>query len=127
MGLSKCTALKQLKIFTELDPESSRICQEWMKNHRSYTDFSRELVIGILTAAPTISEVWFDGFPSVAKEGPLITALLGEAKRFGKRITFGPLRGWDKVKVESPVDVDSLVKETTALVLTQYRSIELRT
>jgi hypothetical protein len=119
MGLSKCTGLRQLKIFAELDPESSRICQEWMKNHRSYTAFSRELVVGILTAAPTITEVWFDGFPSVLKEGPLITTLLDETKRFGKRITFGPLRGWDKVRIEPAVDMDSLVKGTAALVLTQ--------
>jgi hypothetical protein len=115
MGLAQCTALKQLKIFAELDPENSRICQEWLSNHCSYTNFSTELVIGILTAVPSITEVWFDGFPSVQKDGPLVTALLTESKKAGKRITFGPLRGWDKVKDESTVD--AIVKDTAALML----------
>lgn len=119
MGLSKCTALRQLKIFAELDPENSEICQQWMKNHQSYTAFSQQLVIEILTTAPTITEVWFDGFPSVLKDGPLMTTLLAEVESLGKRITFGPLRGWDKVQAQPLVDVESMVRDTSALAITQ--------
>jgi len=101
MGLYNCKAVKLLKIFVELDPASSMICREWLSNRSSYTNFSTQLVIEILTAVPSITEVRFDGFPSVPKDGPLITALLKEAKKAEKRVTYGPLRGWNKEKVET--------------------------
>ncbi|TLD30062.1 hypothetical protein E2P81_ATG06715 [Venturia nashicola] len=119
MGLAKCTALKQLKIFAELDPENSEICKQWMRNHQSYTAFSKELMVKILTTAPNITEVWFDGFPSVLKDGPLVSTLLAEANRLGKRITFGPLRGWDKPQAQHLIDVEALARETSALALQQ--------
>lgn len=119
MGLAKCTSLKQLKIFAELDPENSEICKQWMKNHQSYTEFSKTLMVKILTTAPNITEVWFDGFPSVLKDGPLISTLVAEANSLGKRITFGPLRGWDKPQAQPLVEVEALVRETSALALTQ--------
>ncbi|KAE9981338.1 hypothetical protein BLS_007589 [Venturia inaequalis] len=119
MGLAKCTALKQLKIFAELDPENSEICKQWMRNHKSYTDFSKELVVKILTAAPNITEVWFDGFPSVLKDGPLVSTLVAEADSLGKRVTFGSLRGWDKPQAQHLVDVEALLRETSAMALTQ--------
>ncbi|QDS70053.1 hypothetical protein FKW77_004193 [Venturia effusa] len=118
MGLEKCTALKQLKVFAELDPENSEICKQWMKNHQSYTVFGKDLMVKILTTAPNITEVWFDGFPSVLKDGPLVSALLAEANRLGKRITFGPLRGWAKPRAHRELDLEAIVRQTSSLALT---------
>ena len=94
LGLSDCTALKLLKVFIELDPESSSICREWMAGRSSYTDFSTRNLLDVINAAPTISEVRFDGFPSVQKNGPLMNALLAVCISRRLKISYGPIRGW---------------------------------
>lgn len=111
LGLYNCKALKTLKVFVELDPESTSIFQEWLNGHLSYTKFSTSLLVGILEAVPSICEVRFDGFPSVQKDGPLMTALLAHVKKAEKRIAYGPLRGWSETRsvIESVAEEESVL------------------
>jgi len=93
-GLRDCKSLRLLKVFVELDPEDSSICREWMSTRTSYTDFSIRHLLDILAAVPSITEVRFDGFPSVQKTGPLVKGLQAICVSRGLKISYGPIRGW---------------------------------
>ncbi|KIW09539.1 uncharacterized protein PV09_00412 [Verruconis gallopava] len=111
-GMADFTSLRLLKVFVELDPEDSAICREWMASWSSYTDFSVQLMENLVDATPNgISEVVFDGYPSVHKNGPLMRALLGFWTRQGAKISYGPIRGWANEKA----DQDAPSKEITLL------------
>ncbi|KAF1990283.1 hypothetical protein K402DRAFT_389914 [Aulographum hederae CBS 113979] len=94
LGLMEAAALRVLNIFVECDPASDEIFKGFRVAGDFYTIFSRDLVKSIFAQVPTITEVHFDGYPSVAKQSPLIDALLDEAKIQGKKITWGSLKAW---------------------------------
>ena len=88
------TSARLLMVFNECDP-SHPIFNGFRKGKDFYTSFCGRLLQGITTEIPTICEIQFDAFPSVSRDGPLMTRLVAEAKRTQKSITWGPLRGWD--------------------------------
>lgn len=93
-GLKDCKNLRTLKIFIELDPASNPINREWLKYRSLYTDFCVPLVAKLYDDVPTLSDVIFDGYPSVEQDGDLMTAFLAQAREAGKRVSYGPERGW---------------------------------
>ncbi|KAF2430381.1 hypothetical protein EJ08DRAFT_241750 [Tothia fuscella] len=113
LGLKDCQAVKTLKIFIELDPTQSVITLQWMHHRTLYTDFSRDLVGKVYEAIPSIAEVEFDGYPSVDRDGDLMSALLAQARTAKKRIRYGPLHGWSEAeeKVAQPNQIVAQVKE----------------
>lgn len=50
--------------------------------------------MGILSQVPSIVEVQFDGYPSVQRDGGMMTALLEVVGRYNKLVSWGPERGW---------------------------------
>jgi hypothetical protein len=95
-GLKDCKNLRLLKIFVELDPAGSMVTLQWLKYRSIYTDFSTALVAKLYEAVPSITEVEFDGYPSVQQDGDLMTSLVSQTRKASKRIFYGPLRGWSE-------------------------------
>ncbi|KAL2350668.1 hypothetical protein BJ546DRAFT_1000069 [Cryomyces antarcticus] len=95
LGLADCSHLRQLKIFVEIDP-SDDIFRGFRVADNFYTVFSKDLVQQICEQVPSLKEVQFDAYPAVQKSAPLVQELLAEVKGRGKKITWGPLRGWDE-------------------------------
>lgn len=60
-----------------------------------YTSFCQLLLQTILFEAPSIREVEFDAYPAVPRHGPLMSELVNLAYNKGRKVTWGPLRGWD--------------------------------
>lgn len=94
LGLSDCKALRQLKVFVEIDPSCHEIFRDFRLPDDLYTRFCTGLLQSTLAKVPSIVEIQFDGNPSVKKSGQLMTALFAEAIAVGKMITYGPERGW---------------------------------
>ena len=92
-GLEDCTSLRQLKIFVEVDP-SHPIFDGWRVDEWFYTDFGGGMLKRICALAPELENIEFDGWESVKLDGPLMKALLREARLAGRRVTYGPARGW---------------------------------
>jgi hypothetical protein len=86
-----------LKIFVECDPASHDSFEGFRVSDDFYTQYSVELVRGLLGQVPSFSQVEFDAYPSIHKSSPLLQALVKEAKAQNKRISWGPERGWEKV------------------------------
>jgi hypothetical protein len=101
LGLSDCKALRQLKVFVEIDPSCHEIFRDFRLPHDLYTRFCTSLLQKILARVPSIVEIQFDGYPSVKKNGQLMSALFTEAMAVEKVITFGPERGWSDDKNSS--------------------------
>lgn len=97
LGLSDCKALRQLKVFVEIDPSCHEIFRDFRLPHDLYTRFCTNLLQKILARVPSIVEIQFDGYPSVKKSGKLMSALFAEAMAVKKVITYGPERGWSDV------------------------------
>jgi hypothetical protein len=96
LGLKNCNAIKTLKVFIEMDPASSNISLQWLSARSLFTNFSTGLLSKLYDALPSITEVQFDAYPSVPRDGDLMVALVAQAMSANKKITYGPLRGWDK-------------------------------
>jgi hypothetical protein len=96
LGLQHCKTIKTLKIFIEMDPSSSTITLQWLSARTIFTSFSTGLVEKVYDAVPSITEVQFDAYPSVPRDGDLMRALVTQAMAAKKKVTYGPLRGWDK-------------------------------
>lgn len=45
---------------------------------------------------PSLETVEFDAYPSVKKDAPLVLALRRRVEEGGKKVVWGPLRGWEK-------------------------------
>ena len=45
---------------------------------------------------PSLETVEIDAYPAVKKEAPLVMALREKTEEAGKRVVWGPLRGWEK-------------------------------
>lgn len=115
LGLHDMVLTRTLKVFIECDPsqpvfEGFRISKEY------YTEFAGRLMKQILERLPGLVQVEFDAYPSVQKNGSLMTRLLEETQAAQKKILWGPERGWvdgeddDEISEEDPVDaaVDGL-------------------
>jgi len=94
LGLSDCKALRQLKVFVEIDPSCHEIFRNFRLPHDLFTHFCTSLLQKILAKVPSIVEIQFDGYPSVKKSGQLMSALFTKAIAAKKMITYGPEHGW---------------------------------
>ncbi|KAJ5960118.1 uncharacterized protein N7479_007268 [Penicillium vulpinum] len=93
LGLHDMELVRTLKVFVQCDPsqpafEGFRISKEY------YTDFCGKLLHQILERLPGLVQVEFDAWPSVEKNGPLMTRLLTETRDAQKKVLWGPDRGW---------------------------------
>jgi hypothetical protein len=93
LGLTQMQRVRTLKVFVQCDPsqpffEGFRISKDY------YTGFAGDLLHQILEQLPNLLQVEFDAWPSVEKKGPLMSRLLSEVRTAGKKILWGPERGW---------------------------------
>ncbi|KAI9369127.1 hypothetical protein BJX61DRAFT_175874 [Aspergillus egyptiacus] len=93
LGLEELTRLRTLKVFVEVDP-SHPVFEGWRISKNFYSDFAGRLLREILERLPSLLHVEFDGNPSVEKNGALMKRLVHEARTAGKKIVWGPQRGW---------------------------------
>ncbi|KAF2454689.1 hypothetical protein BDY21DRAFT_387480 [Lineolata rhizophorae] len=103
LGLADCVALRELKVFVEVDP-SDDCFRDFRVSKSFYTHFCRDLLVGIMNQVPSIETVEFDAYPAVSRSAPLMSELLTQAKARQKRILWGPERGWKQDTVDSTVE-----------------------
>ncbi|KAK4627871.1 hypothetical protein CLAFUR0_03931 [Fulvia fulva] len=99
LGLMECKSLRTLKVFIELDPTNDMIFEGFRGDNATsdtYKWHCVQLLAGIMEQVPSLEVVEFDAYPSVAKNGPLVSALIRKVKEGGKKLVYGPLRRWDK-------------------------------
>jgi hypothetical protein len=98
LGLPDCTSLRTLKIFIEMDPSDTIFAGFRGKGatEDTYKFFCMDLLRGILEQVPSLETVEIDAYPSVKREAPLVMSLRRKVEEGGKRLVWGPLRGWEK-------------------------------
>lgn len=98
LGLQDCSSLRTLKIFIELDPSDTIFAGFRGRNatEDTYKHFSTALLVGILEQVPWLETIEIDAYPGVKKEAPLVMALVRRVEEYGKKLVWGPLRGWEK-------------------------------
>ncbi|KAJ5667218.1 hypothetical protein N7507_003082 [Penicillium longicatenatum] len=118
MGLHEMTLLHTLRVFVECDP-SQPVFEGFRVSKEYYTEFSGRLIKEILDRLPALKFVEFDAYPSVKRDGSLMTRLMKEALAANKKITWGPERGWTDdddigyVHVEDPIPVPDYLPSYT--------------
>ncbi|KAI7479788.1 hypothetical protein KC351_g7361 [Hortaea werneckii] len=100
LGLQDCSNLRKVKIMVEIDTSDSIFLGFRGQNatEDTYKFFCLELLRGLLVRVPSLETVEIDAYPGVKKDSPLVTALrrLVQNERSSIRLTWGPLRGWEK-------------------------------
>ena len=85
LGLEGMAAVRIVKVFVECDP-SYDMFRGFRIGKEFYTDFSVDLLEGIIERLHALERVEFDGWPSVMREGPLMQKLVDVARRGGKNV-----------------------------------------
>lgn len=116
LGLKDCTSVRTLKVFVEIDP-SSAIFQGFRISDGFYTAFASGMLEGVLQQCTSVDTIEFDAYPSVKKRDPLMTALLRQANLAGKRIAWGPERGWQWDKELDPCALQVLGEALSVVTL----------
>ena len=93
LGLQDMHLTRTLKVFVECDP-SQPIFEGFRISKEYYTEFSGRLMREILEHLPALDHVEFDAYPSVQKDGSLMSRLLAETQKAGLKVFWGPERGW---------------------------------
>ncbi|KAI4140813.1 MAG: hypothetical protein L6R39_005646 [Caloplaca ligustica] len=93
LGLEDCTSVRTLRVFVEVDP-SSPVFKGFRLNRHFFTDFSGTLFRQVMERLPVLDTVEFDAYPSVDRDGALMTRLLQETKDADKKVAWGSQREW---------------------------------
>lgn len=93
LGLQDCMNVRYLTVFVEIDP-SDGVFKGFRRADGFYEGFSRNLLEKVLAELPGLDRVYFDAWTSVKKSGPLMRTLLEATASHGRKICFGPERGW---------------------------------
>ncbi|KAL5345416.1 hypothetical protein ACLOAV_009787 [Pseudogymnoascus australis] len=107
LGLKDATNVRMLKVMVQVDTSDPMFIGYRARglDDSFYEDFSKALLENILVAVPSINEVQLDAWPSIQKEGPMISGLMGVVKQHRKVISWGPERGWSKEKGKDVIDL----------------------
>lgn len=93
LGLHHMDRVHTLEIFVQCDP-SHPVFEGFRVSKGFYTGYAGALLKEVLGVLPSLRWVQFDGNPSVEKSGDLMTRLISEVSKSGKKILWGPARGW---------------------------------
>ncbi|CAL5870150.1 uncharacterized protein PFLUO_LOCUS4385 [Penicillium psychrofluorescens] len=93
LGLQEMTRLRTLKVFIQCDP-SHPVFEGFRISKDFYTEFAGTLFQQIVERLPGLVQVEFDAYPSVQKNGSLMSRLLHDTETAQKKILWGPERGW---------------------------------
>jgi len=117
LGLKDAVNVRILKCFIELDPSDNMFSGfRWSIN---YPRFCRKLLEEILAEVPSISEIQFDAYSSVKKNGAMMRELLEVARNHVNLVSWGLERGWDDEDEDDGIDEKLLVKELGGLSLSR--------
>lgn len=106
LGLKDCINVRVVKVFIQIDP-SDAIFTGFRAYDGFYEKFCKDLLDKVLSSTPSVSEVQFDGWSPVKKDGPMTRGLRDIAAKHKKMISWGPERGW-KEEAEDEVWTESL-------------------
>lgn len=87
MGLPDAISVRELILFIECDP-AHEVFNGFRRGNDFYTLFCVDLLRKILSGLPFVDTIHFDAWPSVSRDGQLVSKLALEAKTAGKRITW---------------------------------------
>ncbi|KAI4249783.1 MAG: hypothetical protein L6R40_000572 [Gallowayella cf. fulva] len=93
LGLERCKSVRTLRVFVEVDP-SSAVFNGFRIDRCFYTNFCGSLLARVMEHLPVLETVEYDAYPSVDRDGSLMTRLLEETKSGGKKIAWGRERDW---------------------------------
>ncbi|KAL8821910.1 MAG: hypothetical protein Q9223_000140 [Gallowayella weberi] len=120
LGLQHCESVTTLKVFVDVDPSCSSF-DGFRVDREFYTDFCGRLLARVLDRLPALQVVEYDAYPSVYRDGPLMTRLLKETARRGKMIAWGREREWayspaEKIEMTAlgPWDAGSTLKKNVS-------------
>ncbi|KAL2159388.1 hypothetical protein VTH06DRAFT_2392 [Thermothelomyces fergusii] len=99
LGLSECVNVRRLTVYVEFDPGDSYF-KAFRRADGFYEAFSRNLLDKVLAEMPFLDSVHFDAWSSVKKTGAMMTGLLEVARARGRKICWGPERGWGEEEEE---------------------------
>jgi len=100
LGLADCVNVRRLTVFIECDPSDS-VFTGFRQSDTFYEDFSSNLLTEVLAQMPWVDRVYFDAWSSVKKKGGMMRRLVGTSMELGKKVCWGPERGWtDRDEVE---------------------------
>ncbi|KAI9731555.1 MAG: hypothetical protein M1834_004675 [Cirrosporium novae-zelandiae] len=116
LGLPDLESLKTLKVFVECDPSHS-IFKGFRISKDFFTGFAGSLLEGLLAEIGSVENVQFDGYPSVERTASLMTRLLEVTKLAGRKVTWGPERGWNDDVVCDEGTIESLNARMAGLVV----------
>lgn len=121
LGLKDAVKVRILKCFIEVDPTDKIFAG--FRSDIFYEKFSRKLLEEILVELPSLTEIQFDAYPSVKKDGAMVRGLVEVALQHNKLISWGPERGWNN---DEGADLEEilLVKKMGEVVLS--RGVALR-
>lgn len=107
LKLDECINVRQLCVLVECDP-SDAVFEGFRRADGFYEGFCRELLGDVLRELPAVERVQFDAWSSVKKKGDMMQGLIETAVENGKRIGWGPERGWTDLDDEGDDDPSSL-------------------
>lgn len=93
LGLADCVNVRFLTVFVQCDP-SDNVFSGFRKADGFYEVFSSGLLRGVLAEMPHLDRVYFDAWSSVKKSGAMMRGLFAVTSATGRKICWGPERGW---------------------------------
>jgi hypothetical protein len=121
LGLKGCVSVRRLRVFIECDP-SNDIFKGFRRSDGFYEKFCRDLLDGVLAEMPWCGVVEFDAYTSVKKNGAMMHGLLEVATSKGRKLAWGPEKGWDdgeekeeppKIPNHGPIGVRHVLMDTS--------------
>lgn len=103
LGLRQMGRVRTLKVFIQCDP-SHPVFEGFRISNNFYTGFAGDILKQMLQQLPHLYQVEFDAWPSVQKNGALMSRLISEVRAAGRKILWGPERGWSDLD-----DYDTIV------------------
>ncbi|PSN65006.1 hypothetical protein BS50DRAFT_575118 [Corynespora cassiicola Philippines] len=98
LGLEEMEKARLLKIFVAFDPASDAVFEGFSKGPSFYTEFNVNVLKSLILQVPSMGEIEFDAWPGLlSRSSPLLQGLLDIAKAKKKKISWGPVCGWDKI------------------------------
>ena len=95
--------MRNLIVFVECDP-SHQIFKGFRASKDFFTDFSGNLLGGLIERLPSLEHVTFDRYPAVWKDGELMTRLRNVVEEKRKRIVWVPGKWDDPVSLQGRVN-----------------------
>lgn len=114
LGLKDAVNVRKLKCFVEVDPSDNVFAG--FRRGIDYGKFSRNLLDEVLIEVPSITEIQFDAWPSVKKDGDMLCGLIEVALKHEKMISWGKEKGWTDDGDADLAEI-SLVKKMGGVVL----------